>query len=74
LKKIRKEVNRVRKVVITLPLLMQLMRLTSRCMNCGHCEVFCPSEALLLDFHLDEKISLLAGAGTISPEDIALYF
>jgi nitroreductase/Pyruvate/2-oxoacid:ferredoxin oxidoreductase delta subunit len=45
-----------------------------RCMNCGHCEVFCPSQALLLDFRPEEKIPLLAGAGFISPEDIALYF
>lgn len=45
-----------------------------RCMYCGHCEVFCPSEALLLDLFPDEKISLFSGAGTISPEIIALYF
>lgn len=44
-----------------------------RCMNCGHCEAFCPSQALLLDFSPDEKVPLLAGAGTISQEDIALY-
>jgi ferredoxin len=44
-----------------------------RCMNCGHCEAFCPSQALLLDFSPDEKVPLLAGAGTISPEDITVY-
>jgi nitroreductase/NAD-dependent dihydropyrimidine dehydrogenase PreA subunit len=44
-----------------------------RCMNCGHCEAFCPSQALILDFSPDEKVPLLAGAGTISQEDIGLY-
>src|SRR5450759_2469828 len=45
----------------------------SRCLNCGHCEAFCSSQALLLDLRPDEKVPLLAGAGTISPEDIAFY-
>jgi nitroreductase/NAD-dependent dihydropyrimidine dehydrogenase PreA subunit len=43
------------------------------CINCGHCEAFCPSQALLLDLRPDEKVPLPAGAGTISPEDIAFY-
>ena len=45
----------------------------SRCLYCGHCEAFCSSQALTLDLRPDEKVPLLAGAGTISPEDIAVY-
>lgn len=43
------------------------------CINCGHCEVFCPSQALLLNLRPDEKVPLPADAGVISPEDIAFY-
>lgn len=46
----------------------------SRCINCGHCEVFCPSEALLLDLNPEEKVYLMPDFGTIPPEEIALYF
>lgn len=45
-----------------------------RCLYCGHCEAFCPSEALVLNLRPDEKVPLPAGTGTISPEDIAFYF
>jgi len=44
-----------------------------RCIKCGHCEVFCPSKALLLDLRPDEKIPLSADAGNLSPEDIGFY-
>ena len=44
----------------------------SRCLYCGHCEAFCPSQALLLNLP-DEKVPLLAGASTISPEDMEFY-
>ncbi|WP_406655519.1 nitroreductase family protein [Methanolobus sp. ZRKC2] len=44
-----------------------------RCIKCGHCEAFCPSEALLLDFRPDEKISLPVDAGALSTEDIGFY-
>lgn len=44
----------------------------SRCLYCGHCEAFCPSQALLLNLP-DEKVPLLAGASTVSPEDMELY-
>ncbi|WP_440947775.1 nitroreductase family protein [Methanosarcina sp. T3] len=44
-----------------------------RCLYCGHCEAFCPSQALVLNLRPDEKIPLPAGAGNISPEDIAFY-
>ena len=43
------------------------------CIRCGHCEVSCPSQALLLNVRPDEKVSLPAGAGTISPEDMEFY-
>jgi len=43
------------------------------CIHCGHCEVFCPSQALILNDRPDEKVPLSAGAGTISPDDMAFY-
>lgn len=43
------------------------------CMYCGHCEAFCPSQALVLNLCPDEKAPLPEGAGDIPPEDIAFY-
>jgi nitroreductase/ferredoxin len=43
------------------------------CIQCGHCEVSCPSQALLLNLRPDEKVPMPAGAGTISPGDLACY-
>jgi nitroreductase/NAD-dependent dihydropyrimidine dehydrogenase PreA subunit len=43
------------------------------CLQCGHCEAFCPSQALLLNIRPDERQPLSAGAGEVSPEDIAFY-
>lgn len=43
------------------------------CIHCGHCEVFCPSQALLLNDRPDEKIPLPAGAGTIDPDEMGYY-
>jgi len=43
------------------------------CIRCGHCEVYCPSQALLLNERPDERIPLPAGAGTITPEDMGYY-
>lgn len=45
----------------------------SHCFYCGHCEAFCPSQALILNFLTDEKITLPSDAGNISPEDMAFY-
>jgi len=45
----------------------------SRCFYCGHCEAFCPSQALILNLLPEEKVPLPADAGTISPEDIGFY-
>jgi len=44
-----------------------------RCLRCGHCEAFCPSQALLLNFLADEKGALPAGAGTITPDEMGYY-
>nr|WP_320162221.1 nitroreductase family protein [uncultured Methanoregula sp.] len=43
------------------------------CIQCGHCEVTCPSQALLLNVTPDEKVSLPAGTGTISSDDMGYY-
>ena len=43
------------------------------CIQCGHCEISCPSQALLLNVRPDEKVPLPAGAGTISPDELAFY-
>jgi Nitroreductase len=45
----------------------------SHCFYCGHCEAFCPSQALTLNFLPDEKITLSSNAGNISPGDVAFY-
>jgi nitroreductase/NAD-dependent dihydropyrimidine dehydrogenase PreA subunit len=44
-----------------------------RCIQCGHCEISCPSQAILLNVRPDEKVPLPVGAGTISPDDMAFY-
>jgi nitroreductase/NAD-dependent dihydropyrimidine dehydrogenase PreA subunit len=43
------------------------------CVQCGHCEIGCPSQALQVNTPPGEKIPLPAGAGTISPEEIGFY-
>src|SRR5512145_1047132 len=43
------------------------------CIRCGHCEAYCPSRALHLNEHTEERLPLPAGAGTITPEDIGYY-
>jgi nitroreductase len=43
------------------------------CIRCGHCEAYCPSQALLLNDRPDESVPLPAGAGTIAFEDIGYY-
>jgi nitroreductase len=43
------------------------------CIQCGHCEISCPSEALLLNVRPDEKVPIPSGAGTISAEDMGVY-
>lgn len=43
------------------------------CIKCGHCESFCPQEALTLDFLPDEKIKTSVFDGDIEPQNLALY-
>jgi nitroreductase/NAD-dependent dihydropyrimidine dehydrogenase PreA subunit len=43
------------------------------CIGCGHCEVHCPTRALLLNECTDEKVNLPAGAGIIAPEEMGYY-
>ncbi len=43
------------------------------CIGCGHCEVHCPTRALLLNDSTDEKVSLPAGAGIIAQEEMGYY-
>jgi nitroreductase/NAD-dependent dihydropyrimidine dehydrogenase PreA subunit len=43
------------------------------CIGCGHCEVCCPTQALVINDRPEEKVRLPAGAGTITPDDIAYY-
>jgi nitroreductase/NAD-dependent dihydropyrimidine dehydrogenase PreA subunit len=45
----------------------------SGCINCGHCEVFCPSGALTLDFALDEKRDGTIESAEISPDNLGTY-
>jgi nitroreductase/NAD-dependent dihydropyrimidine dehydrogenase PreA subunit len=44
-----------------------------RCIRCGHCEAFCPEKALTLNIRPDEKTPLPTRAGTLYPDDLALY-
>ena len=43
------------------------------CIQCGHCEASCPSQALLLNVRPDEKVPLITGTGSLSPDDLGIY-
>ncbi len=43
------------------------------CMLCGHCEAFCPAQALTLDYRGEEKVSLADGDNAIEPDRLSLY-
>jgi len=43
------------------------------CIQCGHCEVTCPTQALLLNVRPDEKVILPPGSGAIAKEDMERY-
>ena len=55
----------------TLPKVQEIK--AGMCIRCGHCEVFCPTQALLLNDRPDEKVALPAGSMTIAPDDMAVY-
>jgi nitroreductase/NAD-dependent dihydropyrimidine dehydrogenase PreA subunit len=43
------------------------------CMQCGHCESFCPQKALLLDFLPEEKIFIESKDGNVDSQTLSLY-
>lgn len=43
------------------------------CMGCGHCEAYCPTQALILNERPEEKVHLSSGAGTIAPDEMGYY-
>ena len=55
----------------TLPVVQEAV--AGMCLQRRHCEVFCPSQALLLDVRPYERLPLQAGACSISPNDLGLY-
>jgi nitroreductase/Pyruvate/2-oxoacid:ferredoxin oxidoreductase delta subunit len=56
---------------ISLPRMAKLSR--QYCMKCGHCEAFCPTRALVLDFYKEEKIAYQTEESDISAENLSLY-
>ncbi len=45
----------------------------SNCMKCGHCEAFCPQQALILNLKTEEKIKYESSESKIKAENLALY-
>lgn len=43
------------------------------CMLCGHCEAFCPQQALVLDYLTGEKQTYREADSLIVPQQLALY-
>lgn len=46
---------------------------TGMCIRCGHCEVYCPSQALLLNERPDERVPPPPNVGIIDPETMGYY-
>jgi len=42
-------------------------------MLCGHCEAFCPQQALVLDYLREEKLSYEEEDSRVAPENLSLY-
>ena len=55
----------------SLPLVKEEYR--AKCLQCCHCEAFCPTGALALNLRPEERTPLPEGSGESSPETIALY-
>jgi nitroreductase/NAD-dependent dihydropyrimidine dehydrogenase PreA subunit len=45
----------------------------ANCVLCGHCEAFCPTQALILNLRPEERQILPPDAGTVSPETMEFY-
>lgn len=43
------------------------------CMQCGHCEAFCPEQALVLDFQAEQKLVFKNKDSKIEADRMALY-
>lgn len=43
------------------------------CLQCGHCESFCPERALTLDYLTEEKAEHRLPAATADPNDLAAF-
>lgn len=43
------------------------------CLQCGHCESFCPEQALTLDFLTEEKAEYCLPGATANPDDLAAF-
>lgn len=43
------------------------------CIFCGHCEAFCPENALVVNLRPEEHVSLPEGSGMLLPEDLSTY-
>jgi len=44
-----------------------------KCIGCGHCEVSCPSQALILNIRPDEKVEIPPDASILSAVDLNIY-
>ena len=43
------------------------------CIECGHCEAFCPSQALILNLRPHERVAIPRGAGSVAASALDLY-
>lgn len=55
----------------TLPKVREGM--AGNCIGCGHCEAYCPSQALILSDNSAERSHLPAGTGTLSSAELETY-